>query len=133
MTRTMDAKMNAAGAPTPFPNPTMIGVLNSMAEIGADPVTVRNSTPPSPTACLRSLATSLRWETSKSSGAMPGASGGPSPPVEVSDCAMIPPPQAGRTRESQSPEKLIGLACALWYTSQRGQYHLVKTLTRDQF
>src|SRR6516225_280012 len=122
--RTMAAKMNAAGAPTPFPNPTMIGVLKSMAEIGADPVTVRNSTPPSPTACLRSLATSLRWETSKSSGAMPGASGGPSPPVEVSDCAMIPPHKRGAPGEPVPGEAFIGLACALWYTSQRGQYHL---------
>jgi hypothetical protein len=45
-------------------NPTAIGVLNSMAEIGAEPVTVTNRTPPSPTAPLRSFATPARWETS---------------------------------------------------------------------
>jgi hypothetical protein len=38
------AKMKPAGAPMPFPKPTAIGVLNSIAEIGAEPVTVRNST-----------------------------------------------------------------------------------------
>ena len=57
-TSTIVANMKAAGAPTPWPKPTTIGVLNSMAEIGADPVTVRNRTPPSPIAPLRSLATS---------------------------------------------------------------------------
>src|SRR5262249_62284685 len=44
---------------------------------------------------------------------------------------MIPPPHAGPHPGEPAPEKLIGLACALWYTSQRGQYHLVKTVTRD--
>ncbi len=88
----MVANMNAEGAPTPCPNPTTIGVLNSMAEMGADPVTVRNRTPPIPTAPLRSLATSLRWETSKSSGTTAAPGLPPLPPTEVSDCAMIPPP-----------------------------------------
>ena len=63
-TSTIVANMNAAGAPTPWPYPTTMGVLNSMAEIGAAPVTVRNRTPPSPIAPLRSLATSWRCETS---------------------------------------------------------------------
>ena len=45
MVRTIVAKMKPAGAPIPFPNPTASGVLKSIAEIGADPVTVRNSTP----------------------------------------------------------------------------------------
>src|ERR1700757_728234 len=52
--------MNDAGAPSPLPNPTASGVLNSIAEIGADPVTVRNSTPARPTACFLSLWTSSR-------------------------------------------------------------------------
>src|SRR5215471_12167064 len=122
--------MNAAGPPMPCPKPTTYGVLNIMAEIGAAPVTVRNRTPPSPTAPLRSLATSLRCETSKSSGNMPGASGTPSPPVEVSDCAMIPPRQRGAPGANQTRSRVIGLACALWHTSQRGRYHLVEALTR---
>src|SRR4029077_5115943 len=45
--------------------PTAIGVLNNIAEIGAEPVTVRNRTPARPTACLRSIGTSDRVETSK--------------------------------------------------------------------
>src|SRR5215472_4725198 len=124
----MAAKMNAAGAPTPFPNPTMIGVLNSMAEIGADPVTVRNSTPPSPTACLRSLATSLRFETSKSS-ATPVRAASPPPSTDTSDCAMVPP-RSGRRRSPADPAQLIGPARALWCTSHRGQYQLVEAMTR---
>ena len=44
-TSTIVANMKAAGAPTPWPKPTTIGVLNSIAEIGAEPVTVKNSTP----------------------------------------------------------------------------------------
>src|SRR6266849_2531435 len=38
-----------------------------MAEIGAEPVTVKNRTPQMPTACLRSCGTSARCETSKMS------------------------------------------------------------------
>src|SRR5438132_2349239 len=48
----------------PFPKPTEIGVLKSIAEIGADPVTVRKSTPISPTAFLWRKWTSVRVETS---------------------------------------------------------------------
>src|SRR5258708_787100 len=96
-----------------------------MAEIGADPVTVRNSTPPSPTAPLRSLATSLRLETSKSSGTSAAPGLPPPPPTEVSDCAINSSPTAGRAGSGAT----IGRACALWYTSQRGQYHLVETMT----
>src|SRR5438270_2471917 len=48
----------------PLPNPTEMGVLKSMAEIGAAPVTVRNSTPARPTAPGFSLKTSARCETS---------------------------------------------------------------------
>ena len=83
-----------------FNTPTMIGVLNSMAEIGADPVTVKNSTPPSPTACLRSLATSLRWETSKSSGVTPVRAPSPPPSTDTSDCAMVPPLDGARREEA---------------------------------
>src|ERR1700733_14212481 len=84
------AKRNAAGAPTPLPKPTTIGVLNSMAEIGAEPVTVRNSTPSRPTAFLRSLGTSSRCETSRLS-ARPFAAAtptaGPSPPADA--CSVV--------------------------------------------
>ena len=66
MVRITVAKRNAAGAPRPLPKPTTSGVLKSIAEMGADPVTVRNSTPASPTACLRSIGTS-RCETSNTS------------------------------------------------------------------
>src|SRR5258708_31802149 len=65
MVSTTVAKRNAAGAPTPSPLPTTIGVLNSIAEIGADPVTVRKSTPARPTAPFLSLGTSSRPEMSK--------------------------------------------------------------------
>src|SRR5439155_3242802 len=58
------AKRKPAGVPTPFPNPTEIGVLKSMAEIGAAPVTVRNRTPISPIAFLWRKWTSVRVETS---------------------------------------------------------------------
>ena len=34
------AKTNPAGVPMPLPKPTESGVLKSIAEIGADPVTV---------------------------------------------------------------------------------------------
>src|SRR5262245_61693165 len=64
MVSTTVAKRNAAGAPMPLPYPTTIGVLNSIAEIGADPVTVKNSTPARPTACFLSLGTSSRAEMS---------------------------------------------------------------------
>src|SRR6476646_5434419 len=64
MVSTMAANPKPAGVPTPLPKPTEIGVLNSIAEIGAAPVTVRNSTPPRPIAFLRSLATSSRCEMS---------------------------------------------------------------------
>src|SRR6266567_7563998 len=58
------ANMNPAGVPMPLPKPTEMGVLNSIAEIGAAPVTVRKSTPNSPIAFLRSLGTSVRCEMS---------------------------------------------------------------------
>src|SRR5712692_11181247 len=58
------AKRKPAGVPMPLPKPTEIGVLKSIAEIGADPVTVRKSTPSSPTACLWRKWTSVRVETS---------------------------------------------------------------------
>src|SRR5258708_25086186 len=64
----------------------MIGVLNIMAEIGAEPVTVRNSTPSKPTACLRSLGTSSRWETSRLS-TRPVVTAAPSPAVP--DCSRV--------------------------------------------
>ncbi len=64
ITSTTVANTNPAGVPIPFPNPTEIGVLNSIAEIGAEPVTVRNSTPASPTAPLLSRWTSVRCEMS---------------------------------------------------------------------
>src|SRR6266699_2533013 len=84
MVSTTVANRNAAGAPTPSPEPTTIGVLNSIAEIGADPVTVRNSTPARPTACFLSLWTSSRPEMSTLSArplvpARPGSA--ESPPV----------------------------------------------------
>src|SRR5579864_353206 len=65
--------MNPAGVPMPLPNPTEIGVLKSMAEIGADPVTVRNRTPISPTDLPLSLWMSSRWATSmlSTTGSMP--------------------------------------------------------------
>src|SRR5207249_2555675 len=78
------AKRNPAGVPIPFPKPTEIGVLNSIAEIGAAPVTVRKSTPSKPTAPLWRWCTSVRVETSyidalsdpvRSSA--PGGTGGP--------------------------------------------------------
>src|SRR5258707_6151652 len=65
MVSTTVANRNAAGAPTPSPEPTTIGVLNSIAEIGADPVTVRKSTPARPTAPFLSLWTSSRPEMSR--------------------------------------------------------------------
>ncbi len=76
--------MKPAGVPMPLPNPTAMGVLNSMAEIGAEPVTVRNSTPKRPTACLRSLGTSSRCEISRLS-TMPvfDTLTAPSPPAPV--------------------------------------------------
>src|SRR5258707_1234146 len=64
MVSTTVANRNAAGAPTPSPEPTTIGVLNSIAEIGAEPVTVRKSTPARPTAPFLSLWTSSRPEMS---------------------------------------------------------------------
>jgi hypothetical protein len=48
----------------PLPKPTAIGTLNSMAEIGAAPVTVRNSTPMRPTALACNKSTFLTVETS---------------------------------------------------------------------
>src|SRR4029077_15011460 len=99
--------MNVAGAPTPCPNPTTIGVLNSMAEIGAEPVTVRNRTPPSPTAPLRSLATSLRWETSKSSGTAAAPGLPPLPPTEVLDCAIDSSPTAGCAGSGRPQARLL--------------------------
>ena len=44
------ANAKPAGVPMPFPYPTESGVLKSIAEIGAEPVTVRKSTPKRPTA-----------------------------------------------------------------------------------
>src|SRR2546429_9315783 len=57
----------------PLPKPTAIGVLNSIAEIGAAPVTVRNSTPMRPTDPPLSLWTSSRLATStlSATGSMP--------------------------------------------------------------
>src|ERR1700686_4872749 len=64
MSRTTVATRNAAGVPIPLPKPTAIGTLKSMAEIGAAPVTVRNSTPHRPTALPCSLSRSGRAVTS---------------------------------------------------------------------
>src|SRR5437764_6692924 len=64
MVSTIVATRNPAGVPRPLPNPTEIGVLKSMAEIGAAPVTVRNRTPISPIAFLWRKWTSVRVETS---------------------------------------------------------------------
>src|SRR5215831_15537673 len=123
----MVANRNAPGAPAPWPYPTTIGVLKSMAEIGAAPVTVRNSTPPSPTACLRSLATSSRSETSKSSGRLDGVGLDPASTEKFS--AMVPPRDGVRSVAPGPAALPIGLAGALWRTSQRGQYHLVEDVT----
>src|SRR6266545_5443439 len=142
----MAAKVNAAGAPTPWPYPTMIGVLNSIAEIGADPVTVRNSTPPRPTAPLRSLGTSARWEMSKDS-SIPSI-----PPTRgSSDCAMSALPRGSpsyyevaralrrwrqtavakqRRSDSGGQAGVKRLKRALWYRSQRGRYQQVEIMTR---
>jgi hypothetical protein len=65
MVRMMVANRKAAGVPRPLPKPTASGVLKSIAEIGAEPVTVRKRTPQIPTACLRSCGTSALCETSK--------------------------------------------------------------------
>jgi len=67
MTSTTAATMKAAGDPRPSPLPTRMGTFKSIAVIGADPVRVRKSTPPRPTAPFLSLATSPWVETSKSS------------------------------------------------------------------
>ncbi len=74
----MPARMNPAGAPMPWPYPTAIGVLNNIAEIGADPVSVRNSTPTRPTAPPLSFWTSARSLTStlSTTGSMPSWWGG---------------------------------------------------------
>ncbi len=73
MVSTTVAIMNPAGVPMPFPKPTEIGVLKSIAEIGAEPVTVRKSTPQRPIAPPCSLWTSSRDATSTLSitGSMP--------------------------------------------------------------
>ncbi len=73
MVRTTVAIAKPAGVPSPLPNPTEIGVLKSIAEIGADPVTVRKSTPQIPIAPPCSLWTSSRDETStlSTTGSMP--------------------------------------------------------------
>src|ERR1022692_3421199 len=67
------ATMNPAGVPMPLLNPTAMGVLNIIAEIGAAPVTVRKSTPNRPTAFLRSFWTSWRLLTSMLSARPPGS------------------------------------------------------------
>src|SRR3954451_10730472 len=50
MTRISVANRNAAGVYLPVPNPTANGTLNSMAEIGAAPVTPTKITPQRPIA-----------------------------------------------------------------------------------
>ena len=50
MARMTVANAKPAGVPMPFPYPTDSGVLKSIAEIGAAPVTVRKRTPARPTA-----------------------------------------------------------------------------------
>jgi len=59
------ATRKAAGAPTPLPLPTTIGVFSNMAVIGAAPVTVRNNTPMRPTAFECNRSTSPRVVTSR--------------------------------------------------------------------
>src|SRR5258708_11981928 len=102
MVSTTVAKRNAAGAPTPSPEPTTIGVLNSIAEIGADPVTVRKSTPARPTAPFLSLGTSSRPEMSKLS-ARPVL-------VTTSAPANSPPAPAGAWGSDMQPAPRHGLA-----------------------
>jgi hypothetical protein len=93
--------MNAAGAPTPCPKPTVIGVLNNIAEIGTAPVTVRNSTPPSATACLGSLGDLIAL---RDVIVLRGHSPCRLPSPRSSDCAM------GSSGEPGSPADLIAFA-----------------------
>src|SRR5690349_2594067 len=58
MTRMIVANRNAAGVYLPVPKPTANGTLNSMAEIGAAPVTPTKMTPHRPIAFGLSRSTS---------------------------------------------------------------------------
>src|SRR5579862_4850126 len=80
----------------------MIGVLNSMAEIGAEPVTVRNSTPSMPTAFLRSLGTSARCETSTLS-ARPISPPTPGLSLPVPDLSRISDMQPASSGQARCP------------------------------
>ena len=64
MARMTVANAKPAGVPMPLPYPTDSGVLKSIAEIGAAPVTVRKRTPARPTAPPCNFCTSSRSETS---------------------------------------------------------------------
>src|SRR4051794_41144474 len=60
----MVASRNAAGVYLPMPKPAANGTLPSIADSGAAPVTVRNSTPMRPTAFDCSFETSVLLDTS---------------------------------------------------------------------
>src|SRR3979409_2590572 len=89
MVRMRVAKRKAAGAPMPLPKPTTSGVLKSMAEIGAEPVTVRKRTPGRPMAFRRRVATSPRFETSKISASATAIEGGTAGPTTGMDSSVM--------------------------------------------
>src|SRR5258707_11429661 len=91
----------------------MYGVLNIIAEIGAEPVTVRKSTPNSPTACLRSLGTSWRCDTSRLS-ASPAVTTPPSPAVPA--CSLV-----SDMRPASCQDRVVSLALVRGHAGYRGR------------
>src|SRR5215469_4362062 len=101
-----------------------------MAEIGAEPVTVRKSTPSRPTAFLRSFGTSVRCETSRlSASSVDTAPASPDPACSVvsdmqpASCqgrlwAVLVAGATGRVgRDDERAIRLLGTRHVQWRTA----------------